>query len=51
MNYKQNSVNHKIGYMYLIFNKISLSFTFPLVYISSLKPGNITWKHDSGGLK
>jgi len=34
--------------------RISLSFNFPVVYISSLKSGNITWKHDSilhGGLK
>jgi len=39
-------VNHKIGYMYLKFNEISLSSIFPVVYISSLKPGNITWKHN-----
>ena len=36
--------------MYLKFNEIS-SFSFIVVYISSLIPGNITWKHDSGGLK
>jgi len=43
----------KIGYMYLIFNEISLSFSLPMVrvYISSLKPGNIIWKHDSCSLK
>ena len=34
------SVNHKIGYIYLKFNGISLSFNFPIVYIRSLKPGN-----------
>ena len=37
--------------MCLKFNKISLTFNFPAVYISSLQPGNIAWKHDSGGLK
>ena len=36
--------------MYLKFNEISVS-SFPMVYISSLKLGNITWKHDGGGLK
>ena len=36
--------------MYLKFNEIS-SFNFPVVYISSLKLGNITWKQDGGGLK
>ena len=40
VNHKQNNVNHKIGYMYLKFNEISLSFSFPVVYIRSLKPGN-----------
>jgi len=28
MNQKQNSVNHKIGYMYLKFNEISLNFRY-----------------------
>jgi len=38
--------------MYLInVNEISLSFNFQIVYISGLKPGNITWKHGIGGLK
>jgi len=27
MNHKQSSVNHKIGYMYLKFNEISLNFS------------------------
>ena len=36
--------------MYLKFNEIPLSFNVPIVYINSLKPGNVTWKHDSGGL-
>jgi len=44
-------MNHKIGYMCLKFNEISLSFNFPTVYISSLKTGDIIWKHDSGDLK
>jgi len=38
-----NSLNHKIGYTKLQFNEISLSFNFPVVYISSLKSGNITY--------
>jgi len=37
--------------MYLKFNEMSPSFSFPTVYFSSLKPGNIIWKRDSGGLK
>jgi len=41
---------YKIGYINLKFNEISLSFIFPIAYINDLKPGNITWKQDSGGL-
>ena len=37
------SVNHKIGYTKLLFKEISLSFSFPVLYISSLKYGNITY--------
>ena len=36
--------------MFLKFNEIS-SFNFAMVQINSLKPGTITWKHDSGGQK
>ena len=41
----------KLGYMYLKFNKAFLSFSFPVVYIVILKPGNVTWNHSIGGLK
>ena len=44
-------MNHKNRiYIYIKFNEIWL-LNFTLVYISSLKLGNITWKHDSDGLK
>jgi len=40
-------VNHKIGFTNLKFNEISLSFNFPMIYISSLTSGNTKWAQSS----